>query len=173
MHGIRILTYIDDYLICSCSQAQALSDCKAVINHLISLGFRINWPKSHLVPTQCVKYLGLKLNSLSYHTIRVENFFIHPVRCAFSAGKSGFIQAVSASPGPHGLTDFSCATRGSDDDGFSEMGCLAENLLPSPPLLQGENFACMRGSSLTSHFSHWLSRRALQLSGLPRRRAPP
>ncbi|KAL6467752.1 hypothetical protein MHYP_G00234290 [Metynnis hypsauchen] len=65
-NGIRIFSYIDDYLICSHSKEQAIRDSSAVLYHLMNLGFKINVEKSHLEPSQCIEYLGLNINSLSY-----------------------------------------------------------------------------------------------------------
>ncbi|XP_040915373.1 uncharacterized protein LOC121195777 [Toxotes jaculatrix] len=64
--GIRIFSYIDDYLICSHSREQVVKDSVTVLNHLRDLGFRINEAKSRLQPAQCTEYLGLCINSLSY-----------------------------------------------------------------------------------------------------------
>lgn len=44
--GIRIFSYIDDYLIFSPSQEQAVRDCSTVVNHLMDLGFNIDWTES-------------------------------------------------------------------------------------------------------------------------------
>ncbi|KAK7889130.1 hypothetical protein WMY93_024690 [Mugilogobius chulae] len=48
--GIRIFSYIDDYLICSDSRERAVRDTLTVLNHLTALGFRINRAKSRLNP---------------------------------------------------------------------------------------------------------------------------
>lgn len=64
--GVRIFSYIDDYLVCSQSRERALTDTSAVICHLTALGFRINMAKSQLKPRQHTEYLGLSINSLSY-----------------------------------------------------------------------------------------------------------
>ncbi|XP_049326792.1 uncharacterized protein LOC125787056 [Astyanax mexicanus] len=65
-NGIRIFSYLDDYLVCSCSREQALRDSNTVLNHLKNLGFKINWNKSLLEPSQHTDYLGLTINSFSY-----------------------------------------------------------------------------------------------------------
>ncbi|XP_047663485.1 uncharacterized protein LOC113652359 [Tachysurus fulvidraco] len=70
--GIRILSYIDNYLICSSSRGQAIKDAEIVLNHLRDLGFRINMMKSRLVPSQHTEYLGLNLDSLSYRVTLTE-----------------------------------------------------------------------------------------------------
>ncbi|KAK7884107.1 hypothetical protein WMY93_027230 [Mugilogobius chulae] len=64
--GIRIFSYIDDYLICSDSRERAVRDTLTVLNHLTALGFRINRAKSRLEPTQHTEYLGLSLDSISH-----------------------------------------------------------------------------------------------------------
>ncbi|XP_041852953.1 uncharacterized protein LOC121647506 [Melanotaenia boesemani] len=65
-NGIRIFSYMDDYLICSHSREQVIKVFVTVLNHLKDLGFRINEAKSRLEPAQCTEYLGLSINSLSY-----------------------------------------------------------------------------------------------------------
>lgn len=72
-----------------------------------------------------------KFPLISCHTIREEKVFINSVHCAFSDGESGFIQAVSPPPLPHGLSDFRAATRALDNERFSEVGRLTKTLLLS------------------------------------------
>ncbi|XP_075959924.1 LOW QUALITY PROTEIN: uncharacterized protein LOC142963104 [Anarhichas minor] len=79
--GIRIFSYIDDYLICSHSQEQAVRDSATVIKHLTDLGFNINWKKSRIEPTQCTEYLGLKINSLSYRVTLTEARVLSLTHC--------------------------------------------------------------------------------------------
>ena len=87
--GIRILSYIDDYLICSRSREQAVRDSATVINHLRDLRFNINWAKSRVEPAQCTEYLGLNINSLSYHVKLSEGRLISLTQCLslFRLGK--------------------------------------------------------------------------------------
>ncbi len=70
--GIRIFSYINDYLICSHSLEQALRDAETVTSHLSGLGFRINWTKSRVLPVQCISYLGLYIDSLRYRATLSE-----------------------------------------------------------------------------------------------------
>ncbi|XP_075948231.1 uncharacterized protein LOC142950206 [Anarhichas minor] len=79
--GIRIFSYIDDYLICSHSQEQAVRDSATVIKHHTDLGFNINWKKSRIEPTQCTEYLGLKINSLSYRVTLTEARVLSLTHC--------------------------------------------------------------------------------------------
>ena len=64
--GIRIATYIDDWLLSADSPLDARSHTQQVVSHLSSLGFSINHEKSCLVPTQTIDYIGITLNSLSF-----------------------------------------------------------------------------------------------------------
>ena len=50
--GIRVLPYLDDWLICSQSEAQARIDTAAVVAHVSELGLRVNHQKSSLIPSQ-------------------------------------------------------------------------------------------------------------------------
>jgi hypothetical protein len=55
LSGLRILTYIDDWLIIAKSKEK----------HITSLGFKVNASKNNLTPSQNVIFLGLVLNSIS------------------------------------------------------------------------------------------------------------
>ncbi|XP_052473657.1 uncharacterized protein LOC128030230 [Carassius gibelio] len=65
MSGLRILTYIDDWLIIAESKEKVLQDTCRVLTHITSLGFRVNVGKSNFTPSQNVIFLGLELNSVS------------------------------------------------------------------------------------------------------------
>ena len=60
--GIRITSFLDDFLILAKSQQEALEHVKIVIGLLQRLGFRINWKKSVLAPQRRLEYLGVILN---------------------------------------------------------------------------------------------------------------
>lgn len=79
--GIRIFSYIDDYLICSRSRTQAIRDSNAVTSHLMNLGFKINWEKSRLIPAQCTEYFGLEINSLSHRVTLSEGRIASFTQC--------------------------------------------------------------------------------------------
>ena len=79
--GIRIFSYLDDYLICSSSREQALRDSTTVVNHLRTLGFSINWEKSRVDPAQCAEYLGLHIDSLSYRVTLSERRLTSLTQC--------------------------------------------------------------------------------------------
>ncbi len=63
--GVRILNYLDDWLILaqSCRQLSAHRDL--VLKHLSLLGLRVNWEKSKLVPTQSISFLGMEFDSVN------------------------------------------------------------------------------------------------------------
>lgn len=63
--GLRILPYLDDWLICSRSEVQARSDVAHVLSHVAELGLRVNLKKSSLVPRQETVFLGIHLDSRS------------------------------------------------------------------------------------------------------------
>ncbi|KAL0198781.1 hypothetical protein M9458_007321, partial [Cirrhinus mrigala] len=62
--GIRILNYLDDWLILAQSRDQLCEHRDLVLAHLSRLGFRVNWEKSKLSPTQRISFLGMELDSV-------------------------------------------------------------------------------------------------------------
>lgn len=61
---LRILTYIDDWLIIVISKEKVMEDTCGVLMHIISLGFRMNVNKSNFTLSHSVFFLGLELNSV-------------------------------------------------------------------------------------------------------------
>lgn len=74
--GIRVATYIDDWLVAAPTRQGATCHTNALIHHLESLGFQINVEKSTLTPTQCITFIGLSLDSLRVRA------FLSPERTA-------------------------------------------------------------------------------------------
>ena len=76
--GVRIATYIDDWLTLATSRQEALFHTRQVVDLLSSLGFTINYTKSVLVPTQVIDYIGISLDSRSFTARlsqeRIESF---------------------------------------------------------------------------------------------------
>ncbi|KAI2648193.1 ORF V: Enzymatic polyprotein [Labeo rohita] len=62
--GIRILNYLDDWLILAQSRDQLYEHRDLVLVHLSQLGLRVNWEKSKLSPTQRISFLGMELDSV-------------------------------------------------------------------------------------------------------------
>ncbi|KAL0187989.1 hypothetical protein M9458_015088, partial [Cirrhinus mrigala] len=63
--GIRILDYLDDWLILAHSWDLVCAHRDMVLNHLAQLGLRVNWEKSKLSPAQRISFLGVELDSVS------------------------------------------------------------------------------------------------------------
>ena len=61
--SIRCIIFLDDLLIMQQSQKSLKRTSQDILTLLQVLGFRINWEKSALVPTQMIQYLGLKVDS--------------------------------------------------------------------------------------------------------------
>ena len=61
--GIRCIIFLDDLLIMGKVKKELESLSQEIILLLQLLGFRINFEKSHLTPTQTIKYLGFWIDS--------------------------------------------------------------------------------------------------------------
>ncbi len=63
--GVRILNYLDDWLILTQSLDQLCEHRDLVLSHLSQLGLRVNWEKSKLSPMQKISFLGMELDSVN------------------------------------------------------------------------------------------------------------
>lgn len=61
--GVRIIVYLDDFLILGCSLEESTANTWQTLTLLQQLGFTINWEKSILEPTQSLTFLGLSIDS--------------------------------------------------------------------------------------------------------------
>ena len=62
--SIRILIYLDDFLLLAATMEEAVKNTQLVVTLLHSLGFTINLQKSLLIPTQVITFLGFKIDSM-------------------------------------------------------------------------------------------------------------
>ncbi len=62
---MRILNYLDDWLLLAQSQDQLCEHRDLVLSHLSQLGLRVNWEKSKLSPMQRISFLGMELDSVN------------------------------------------------------------------------------------------------------------
>ncbi|XP_062372037.1 uncharacterized protein LOC134059609 [Sardina pilchardus] len=63
--GMKILPYLDDWLICAPSQSQLALDTTCLLSHVARLGLRVNFTKSCLEPSQSTVFLGVTLNAVT------------------------------------------------------------------------------------------------------------
>ena len=65
LHGVRILNYLDDWLILAHYRDQVCEHRDLVLQHLARLGLRVNWEKSKLCPVQRISFLGMEIDSVA------------------------------------------------------------------------------------------------------------
>lgn len=63
--GHLSVLYLDDFLLLGHSYVRCISNIKDTLGLLESLGFVVNFEKSHLIPSQQIRYLGFIYNSQS------------------------------------------------------------------------------------------------------------
>ncbi|CAI7909611.1 unnamed protein product [Closterium sp. NIES-54] len=61
--GIRVIPYVDDILFLCDTEAKARATCQSIIHDLNKAGLVINSKKSHLQPTQQLRFLGVELDT--------------------------------------------------------------------------------------------------------------
>ena len=77
-HGIRLLRYLDDWLVLCSSEQEAKQAVQSLLSLCRTLGIVINEKKSDLVPSQTAKYLGMTIDTEAGKVfpslVRVEKF---------------------------------------------------------------------------------------------------
>ncbi|XP_073720453.1 uncharacterized protein [Misgurnus anguillicaudatus] len=80
LRGIRVLNYIDDWLILAQSESMAAQHRDAVLTHMRELGLRLNAKKSMLSPVQRTAFLGVIWDSTTMQAhlspARVESILL-------------------------------------------------------------------------------------------------
>ncbi|XP_029975786.1 uncharacterized protein LOC115408980 [Salarias fasciatus] len=61
--GLRVATYIDDWLIAASSHQEAADHTRQLTAHLLNLGFNLNLEKSVFLPCQKITFIGLLIDS--------------------------------------------------------------------------------------------------------------
>ena len=65
-HGVRMLRYLDDWLILASSEIACLQSRDRLLTVCTELGIQVNLTKSSLVPSQSIVYLGMEILSLPF-----------------------------------------------------------------------------------------------------------
>ena len=71
--GIRLIRYLDDWLILADSRDRLLRDLRQVLLFCQDLGISVNLAKSDLSPSQCPQYLGMLLDSRAMRAFPSED----------------------------------------------------------------------------------------------------
>ncbi len=104
--GIRILNYLDDWLILAQSQDTLLSHIDSLLIHLESLGLCVNMRKSILAPSQSITYLGVCMDSLEMRArlSRERAAAILSYLRHFREGQLCSFEEISEAAGTHGVS---------------------------------------------------------------------
>ena len=63
--GVDISVYMDDMILQAATPELAYFHAQLTILLLLSLGWEVNWEKSHLIPSQKITHLGFEIDSLA------------------------------------------------------------------------------------------------------------
>ena len=78
--GVRMLRYLDDWLIVASSRQEACWARDMVLQLCPELGIIVNLEKSSLIPSQSIVYLGIQIESWTFRAsptpLRIEKFFL-------------------------------------------------------------------------------------------------
>ncbi|KAL0152776.1 hypothetical protein M9458_052499 [Cirrhinus mrigala] len=102
--GIRILNYLDDWLVLAQSEAELLYHRSLLLSHLECLGLKVNLAKSALHPSRRISFLGAVFDSTQMRAIVVPDraLAIQQLAASFKIGASHplkmFQKMASASP---------------------------------------------------------------------------
>jgi hypothetical protein len=61
---IRVSAYLDDWVVLGKTKSEAIKNTETITRCLTSLGWLINWKKSHIQPSQVLEHLGFELNTI-------------------------------------------------------------------------------------------------------------
>ncbi len=102
--GIRILNYLDDWLILAQSEVELLSHRTLILSHLERLGLRVNFAKSALSPSQRISFLGTVLDSAHMRAVIAPEraLAIQKLAATFKSDTARPTQSVSENAGPYG-----------------------------------------------------------------------
>ena len=97
--GIRLLRYLDDWLVLSSSEKKAKESIRELLSLCRTLGIVINEKKSDLVPSQSAKYLGMTIDTGAGKVFpslaRVEKFLAVAERfCAMQSPPAQLWQVI-------------------------------------------------------------------------------
>ncbi len=93
--GIRILNYLDDWLILAQSEAVLTLHKTLLLSHLGCLGLRVNFAKSILSPSQRVSFLGTVIDSVQMKaTVSAER--ATTIQCHMASFKEGTAHPLKA-----------------------------------------------------------------------------
>ena len=98
-HWIRLLRYLDDWLVLSSSEKEAKQAVRSLLSLCHTLGIVINEKKLDLVPSQTVKYLGMTIDTRAGKVFsslaRVEKFLSVAERfCAMESPPAQLWQVI-------------------------------------------------------------------------------
>ncbi len=158
--GVRILNYLDDWLILAQSREQLCDHRDLVLRHISQLGLRVNLEKSKLSPVQIISFLCVELNSVSM-TAHFTDEFLQRQEC-------GTTETVSEAPGAYGIRSCGHAARIASYETTSALATL-----PGPEVGMAPRYTASRYLPAVSPLPQPLDRPCLSTGrGAPRTIVP-
>ncbi len=102
LQGIRVLNYLDDWLILAHSRELVSRHRDIVLGHIHSLGLRMNAMKSVLLPSQRTVFLGVRLDSVQMQARLAPARIPDLTACLARFKPSCLCRYLPQAVGPHG-----------------------------------------------------------------------
>ncbi len=102
LQGIRVLNYLDDWLILAHSRELVSRHRDIVLGHIHSLGLRMNAKKSVLLPSQRTMFLGVRLDSVQMQARLAPARIPDLTACLARFKPSCLCRYLTQAVGPHG-----------------------------------------------------------------------
>ncbi|KAL0201521.1 hypothetical protein M9458_004708, partial [Cirrhinus mrigala] len=157
--GIRILNYLDDWLVIAQSRDTLENHKCQLLEHLKRLGLTINVQKSKLRPMQNIAFLGMDLDSRSMRArLSRANAVFDQLSHLVQTGESGGSEMLSETVRAYGSSGCGVSARASAYETASAMA----KIPGAKQRVEERSFACLSDSRMHATLAPWFNTRMFE-----------